>query len=142
MTAPSTRPDDVARALVMHETGGSNDPDVVADAVEGICRYVASELEGMLGSGGVRSLMTRALHLARREHPSLESVTMSPGPVIGFTGLTEAMASRNPTAVAAGTSVLAQLLGLLVALLGEDLGLQPVRKFWPHVAPSVREVEE
>ena len=139
MTDPSTRPGDVASALVMHETGGSTDPAVVAAAVEGICRYVASELEGMLGSGGVSSLMIRVLHLARREHPSLDGVTLSAGPVIGFTGLPEALAGGTP---AAGTSIIAQLLGLLVVLLGEDLGLQPVRKFWPHVAPHFREIEE
>jgi hypothetical protein len=33
------------------------------------------------------------------------------------------------------------MLGLLVTLLGEDLGMKPIRKLWPR-ATSARETDE
>ena len=45
-------------------------------------------------------------------------------------------------AAAAATSVLAHLLGLLVALLGEEVGLQPVRKLWPHLALTISDTNQ
>nr|MBA4157908.1 hypothetical protein [Gemmatimonadota bacterium] len=60
-----------------------------------------------------------------------------------FTGLADAVAAgTDEEAAAAAAAVLAHLLGLLIILVGEELGMQPVHKFWPHVASSVRENDE
>jgi hypothetical protein len=59
-----------------------------------------------------------------------------------FSGLAESLAvSTEEEATAAATTVLAHVLDLLVVLLGEDLGMKPIRKLWPR-ATSAREIDE
>ena len=135
--------DDLSRRLVKQEASGSLDPTAAATGMETVCRRLRDDLKDILGSGGVFALMRRALTLAMREHPLLVGVAVDTGPMACFTGLAEALAAgTDEEAAAAAAAVLAHLLGLLVTLLGEELGLQPVRKFWPHVALSVREIDE
>jgi hypothetical protein len=90
------------------------------------------ELRDLIGAGGVAALAGRALHLAQRETAPLKAVqAQSDG---SLTGLAEALRSAEaPEAEAAGAALIDHFLGLLVALMGEDLGLRPVRRRWPGV---------
>jgi len=99
-------------------------------------------LVDLLGSGGVTALLRRALHLAKREQPLLAGVTVSGEPDACFVGLAESLAAgTEEEATAAATSVLIHLLGLLVMLLGEELGMKPIRNLWPR-ATRDRENDE
>lgn len=134
---------ELARRLVKYEAGGSLNSATAAVAVETACGRLQVDLTGTFGSGGVTALLGRALSLARREHPLLAEVTVDPASTACFTGLDSALAAgSDEEATAAATSILAHLLGLLVVLVGEELCMQPVRKLWPHVASSIREIGE
>jgi hypothetical protein len=141
MAQPSSNLVELARRIVEQEAGGSNDAAAWAAAVDRACRLLRDHLVDLLGSGGVSALLGRALHLARREQPLLAPVAISEQADGCFSGLAESLAgSTEEEAAAASASVLTHMLGLLVTLLGEDLGMKPIRKLWPR-ATSARETD-
>ncbi|HEU0076069.1 MAG TPA: hypothetical protein VFQ76_00365 [Longimicrobiaceae bacterium] len=131
MRQPSPALSELARQLLRHEAGGSPEPQAMAAAVERACEKLSGEMENLVGPGGAVALVRRARTLAKREFVDAGSGSAAPGP-----GQAEAESA----------AVLAHLVGLLVGLLGEELGLRPVRKIWPDVAsgegtPSSTETE-
>jgi hypothetical protein len=133
---------ELARCVVRHEAGDSSAPAASAASVEMACRRLKGELTDLLGSGGIAALMGRALHLAKRDNPLLADVTVQTEASSCFSGLPKALASgTDEEAAAASASVLAHLFGLLALLLGEELGMQPVRRLWPDVASNFREID-
>jgi hypothetical protein len=142
MTPPSPTLVELARRIVEQEAGGSPDPAASAAAVETASQRLKDHLVDLLGSGGVHAWLRRALHLAQREQPLLAGVAVSGESAACFTGLTESLAaSTDEDATAAATTVVTHMLDLLVMLLGEELGMKPIRKLWPQ-ASSVREIDE
>ncbi len=142
MAPPSPKLVELARRIVEQEAGGSPDPAASAAAVETACRRLKDHLVDLLGSGGVSALLRRALHLAQREQPLLGGVAVSGESAACFTGLTESLAaSTDEEATAAAAAVLTHMLDLLVVLLGEDLGMKPIRKLWPQ-ATRAREIDK
>jgi hypothetical protein len=143
MAHPPPDVGELARRLLSHEAGDSSAPAASAAAVEMACRRLKGELTDLLGSGGVSALMGRALNLAKRERPVLAGVTLDTEQSSCYAGLSDALAAAtDEEAAAACASVLGHLLGLLVILLGEDLGRQPVRELWPHVVSTFSEIDE
>lgn len=142
MAQPPAEATELARRLVADTASSSVDPAAWADAVESVCCRLKDYLAVLLGSGGVVALMGRALNLAKREQPMLAEVRLGAEPSACFTGLAEAMsAGTAEDAAVAGTSIVAHLFGLLILLLGRELGTQPIRQLWPHVPSSVREID-
>lgn len=142
MAPPSPKLAELARRIIEQETGGSPDPAASAAAVETACRRLTGHLVELLGSGGVSALLRRALHLAQREQPLLAGVTVSGESPECFISLPESLAaSTGEEATAAAATVLTHMLELLVMLLGEDLGMKPIRKLWPR-ATSAREIDK
>lgn len=133
MAHPSHKFAELARWIVEHEADDSADPTASAVAVESACRRLKDHLIDLLGAGGVSALFKRALHLAQREQPLLTAVAVSGESSECFTGLTESFAaSTEDAATAAAATVLTHMLDLLVMLLGEELGMKPIRKIWPE----------
>jgi hypothetical protein len=133
MAHPSPVIVEVARRIVELEAGGSPDPRASAAAVETACGWLRDRLVDLLGSGGVSAWLRRGLHLAQREQPLLVGVAVSGESAACFTGLAESLsASTNEEAAAVAATVLSHMLDVLVMLLGEELGLKPVRKNWPQ----------
>ncbi|HET7228612.1 MAG TPA: hypothetical protein VFJ16_01285 [Longimicrobium sp.] len=127
--------DELVRRLVREEAGGSADPESLAAAVEGACRKLSGELETLVGRGGVAALVGRAVNLSRREFPFLGAVRLELDGAVALQGLRESLQGRDPAeAEGASVALLANLLGVLVNLLGEDLGLRPVRNVWPSAS--------
>ena len=86
-----------------------------------------------MGNTGFHALLMRALSLANTEDPSLRSVRVKADG--SLEGLEELQAQGNTVEIAEGSVVLvAQLLGLLVAFIGEHLTLQMVREVWPKLS--------
>lgn len=138
MAHPSPKLVELARQIVEQEAGGSSDPAAAAAAVENACHRVSNHLVDLLGSGGVGALFGRALHLAQREQPLLAGVAMSVEPGACFSGLAESLAAGTEEgAKAAAATILTYMLDLLVMLLGEELGMKPVRKLWPQAISAV-----
>ena len=71
---------EIARRLVASEAGDSPDGEAVAAAVAGVCDRLGGDLGRMIGAHGVTALLTRALNLAKREHPVLAEVTVEAEP--------------------------------------------------------------
>jgi hypothetical protein len=141
MAQPSPKLVELARRIVEHEAGGS-DPSASAAAVETASRRLKDHLVGMLGTGGVSAVLGRALNMAQREQPLLAEVSVSGQPGACFIGLAESLAAESDdAATTAATALLAHTLDLLVVLLGEELGMKPVRKLWPRET-SVKETDQ
>ena len=103
--------------------------NVVGFTVEEYAAVVAG-LDGAAGVAGFRSLLSRALALAKAEVVSLNPVRVrEDGSLEGFD-----RASHLPGAGPGddgGVAVVAHLLWLLVTFIGEPLTLRLVRDAWP-----------
>src|SRR5687768_13780266 len=133
---------EIARRLVASEAGDETDGAAVAAAVENVCERLGGDLGRMIGAHGVSALLARALNLAKRDHPILAEVTIE-AEAGSFSALALALGQgAGEGAVDAGAAILANLWTLLVLLLGDDLGMQPVYKLWPHLAPGSKEIVE
>lgn len=148
MIQRSTAVDDLMRRLLQHEAGGAQDAASLAAAVEGACQKLSGELEPLVGRGGVAALLGRAVNLTKREFPFLVGVRLRTDAPPSFEALHESLQGRSTAeADAASVALLANLVGLLINLLGEDLGLRPVVNVWPSVLsgtspPDLTETEE
>lgn len=96
-----------------------------------VCEKLRPGLGMLMGSGGFRILLTRALTRATLLEPSLRAahVTSEGGLVIenGSTPL------DHKKLEAASIALVAELLGLLAAFIGENLTIQFVREAWPRL---------
>lgn len=90
-------------------------------------------LAALMGNMGFRSLLMRALLLARVEVSVLRRLKVT------ATGVVDELEARADTKeIAEGRVVLvAHLLGLLVALIGEVLVLRLIREIWPRLPLKV-----
>ena len=129
--------DDLVRRLLEHEAGGARDVESLTSAVERACHKLSDELETLVGRGGVCALFGRAVGLSRREFPYLATIRLQADAPLSFEALRDSLRGLDAAEVeAAGASLLANLLGLLVNLLGEDLGLRPVMSVWSNLVPN------
>ena len=113
----------LARRLIAFEST-RNPSDGPVGATSRACDALRGPLAKFVGADGFRSLLSRALALAKVEIPSLGSVQMHPdGSLEGLEGV-----EQNQDA---GAVVVTQLLGLLVMFIGEPLMIRLVRDVWP-----------
>ncbi len=84
-----------------------------------------------MGKVGVRALVSRALALANAEAPSLRAVQVNAEG--GLERMGELEAQFDPQVAEGSLVLLAQLLGLLVAFIGENLTVRIVREAWPEL---------
>jgi len=90
-------------------------------------------LATLMGNGGFRALLSRALALANAEVSWLSAVHVKADG--SLEGLEELHAQLDPAEFSEGSVVLlAQVLGLLVAFIGENLTVSLVREVWPKVS--------
>jgi hypothetical protein len=87
----------------------------------------------LMGNGGFRALLSRALALANAEVSWLSAVHVKADG--SLEGLEELHAQLDPAVFFEGSVVLlARLLGLLMAFIGENLTVSLVREVWPKVS--------
>jgi len=97
-----------------------------------VCEKLRVHLAIFMGNTGFRELLSCALPRAQAEIPWLGAVKVKADGA--FEGLEELNAKRNPDELLEGGVVLvAQLLGLLTAFIGQTLTLRFVREIWPEV---------
>lgn len=93
--------------------------------------YVSEKLRHPLstlaGSSGFRSLLARALTLAKAQNPRLARCNLKPD------GSLDGLGSEDQD-VEAGVILIAQLLELLVTFIGEGLVMNLVLDSWPNFA--------
>jgi hypothetical protein len=122
---------DFAARLIAHEAGPRS-ADSGASAAFAVSEKMRAHLTTLMGNGGHRALLMRALALAGAEVSWLRDIEVAvDGTLQGTAPSDESVA---PDEVHEGGVVLvAQLLGLLVAFIGERLTLQLVREVWPKI---------
>jgi hypothetical protein len=123
MTPSQTR--DLALRLLAREDVAGKTSEPTAFAAFDVCERLRQPLITLAGVAGFRSLLSRALTLARAGAPSLSAVQVAAdGSLQGLDGLRPQVDADQ--AREAGIILITQLLGLLVRVVGEATTLQLV----------------
>ena len=97
-----------------------------------VTNMLRPQLAALMGSGGFRALLSRALALAKAEVPWLDAIQVDENGVLE--GLEMLHPQPGPAELLQGRVVLlAQLLGLLGAFIGPGLVLRLVGELWPQI---------
>ncbi len=67
----------LARHVLTHEAGGSQEPTVLVEAAERVETRLRERLIELIGLIGYSTLLARALRLAQAESPVLEHITVN-----------------------------------------------------------------
>jgi hypothetical protein len=119
-----------AKRLLVCEAMGRIAAKVHTSDAFDVYEKLRPQLATLLGNDGFRALLARALSLARMEVPWLRTVHVSSDGTLE--GMKELDAQSYSEEVFEGrVSLLAQLLGLLVAFIGKELTLLLVLEVWP-----------
>ena len=115
---------ELAERLVGSETRGKTTP-----AAFYVCEKLRPYLAPLMGSTGFNALLSRALAVASADDARLRTVHVeADGSLGGFE------AAVDPEEMAEASVVLvSQVLGLLVAFVGENLTVRMVRELWPKL---------
>ena len=123
---------DFAERLVAYETRANKPSEANTTAAFFVIDKLRPQLATFMGNAGFRALLSRALALANAEVPWLRAVHVKADGALE--GLHELGEQLGPDQIFEGRVVLvAQLFGLLVAFIGEDLTLRLVREAWPKL---------
>jgi hypothetical protein len=122
-----------ARRLVVYETAAAKPVGVQKSAAFRVCEKLRQPLSRLAGVAGFRSLLSRALALTNDEARWMKAIHVKADG--SLEGLDEAQAQLSESEIAEGEVVLiAQLIGLLVTFIGEELTLRLVQESWPDAA--------
>jgi hypothetical protein len=121
-----------ARRLIAYETSLRSKSSNAGQATFHVIDELRPPLVTLMGIGGFRALLSRAIARGSDEVRWLRAVHVKgDGSLTGF----EEYASLGPGQFAEGkVALLAQLLGMLVALIGVPLTLRLVFDTWPTFA--------
>jgi hypothetical protein len=122
----------IALCLIKYETQG-NDTSETDNSTFQVTDRLRPHLATLMGNGGFRALLARALALAGAEVSWLRQIQVSADGTLE--GLKTAHAALKPAEFREGGVVLlAQLLGLLVAFIGPGMTSRLVGELWPQLA--------
>jgi hypothetical protein len=119
-----------AKCLISHESLGNKSSEEKTQVNFQIFKKLSPHLATLMGTGGFRALLSRALVLAGAEVRWLRALHVkSDG---SLDGMEELRVQLDPDEFLEGRIVLlAQLLGLLSAFVGENLTLRLIGEIWP-----------
>jgi hypothetical protein len=124
----------LAKRLIACETKGNKSSRATPAATFLVIEKLRPHFTMLMGNAGFHALLSRALALARAEVSRMRAVNVKADGSLD--GLDE-LAQVDPEEIAEGGVVLiAQLLGLLVAFIGEKLTLQMMREVWPKLSTN------
>jgi hypothetical protein len=120
----------LAQRLLTYEAVADENSEPAESAVFRVCDRLRQPLITLAGVAGFRSLLSRALTLARAEAPSLSAVQVAADG--SLKGQDEFASQANKEQARDGGVILvAQLIGLLLTFIGEGLTLRLVQDVWP-----------
>ena len=123
----------LASRLIAYEAGTAKSTDAEKTASFRVCEKLRRPLSRLAGVAGFLSLLSRALALASGEVRWLKAIHINADG--SMEGLDEAQAQLPQDKIAEGEIVLvAQLIGLLVTFIGEELTVRLVQEAWPDAA--------
>ncbi|MDB6015663.1 MAG: hypothetical protein JWR19_152 [Pedosphaera sp.] len=121
-----------ARRLLVYEAATGTSAGGGESAAFRVCEKMREPLGKLMGVGGFRMLLSRALTLAGAEIPWLRELQVKADGALG--GLDKCEAKLDARATAAGEIVLvAYLLGLLTTFIGPALTLRLLQDIWPKL---------
>jgi hypothetical protein len=121
----------LAKDLMAYEISEKESSQAKSPAVFPVTEKLRPHLANLMGIGGFRALLSRALVLAAAEVSWLSTVHVKADGTLE--GLEEPHSRLNPAEFFDGRVViLAQLLGLLVAFIGPNLTSRLVGEIWPE----------
>lgn len=132
MTETYESTNDFASSIILAVAGGNElRTESLSEAVARACESLRRRLEKIIGDEGSRAMLARSLVLVKREFPWLEPVQISADGMLN--GLRDATLEHEYVAMEAGCVVLlAQFLGLLVNMVGEELTARLLADVWPN----------
>ena len=134
MSTASPEIQDLARRLLAFEAAHDNSSAAGVEVAVRVIEELRMRLIKLAGVDGFRSLLSRALTLAKAEVHSLSMVQVrADGSVEGFDGI-EGSQEEAGAATQAGIVLVANLLELLVTFIGAPLTLRLVRDKWPDAS--------
>ena len=122
---------ELARWLLAFEAAAGKPPGQKSPGAFSVCGKLRRHLSVLAGVAGFRSLLSRALTLAKAEIPWLDAVRIREDGSLEWPGANELRRGTEETAKGEA-AIVAQLLGLLVSFIGEALTLLLVREVWPE----------
>jgi hypothetical protein len=115
----------LAQRLIAYESAAGKTSEPTKFAAFRVCETLRQPLSALAGVAGFRSLLSRALTLARTEAPGLRAVQVAAdGSLQGLDEL-ELQIDKD-LAREAGVILIAQLIGLLLFFMGEGLTVKLV----------------
>jgi hypothetical protein len=130
-TTPQMR--SIALRLINYEMPGNGSSETTDAAIFQMADRLRPHLATLMGNGGFRALLARALALASAEVSWLRKVQVNPDGTLE--GLETLHAQLKPAEFRDGQVVLlAQLLRLLVAFIGPVMTLRLMAEIWPQLS--------
>ena len=126
---PDGKMRDLAQRLLAYEAAALNSSEQDTPAVFRVSEKLRGPLSTLAGATGFRTLLARALTLAKTHAPGIGAIQVKPdGSLEGLSELHD-----DGEVAEAGVLLIAQLLGLLVLFIGENLVLRLVLDVWPDL---------
>jgi hypothetical protein len=120
----------VRRALVDATAAGPPDPAQLASAFDLLCERLRRQLQPLFGTRAVNALFVRALHVAIAEFSWLRDIVRNDQDPCVSDRIASVGQLEIDTLEEGLAAVLAHNIGLLNALVGEDLVLPLVQQAW------------
>jgi hypothetical protein len=121
----------LAQRLLAYEAVAGENSEPAESAAFRVCAKLRQPLITFAGMAGFRSLLSRALTLARAEVPSLSAVQVAADGSVEGLGELESQTDKEQ-ARDGGAILIAQLIGLLLTFIGEALTLRLIQDVWPE----------
>ena len=123
----------LASEILSREAGADLDTGAVARGIERTFQRLHDGLAGLVGSGGSNAFFERAVHLTQRDHAWLAALVGS-SPSFDLTQLTEQVrAVGSEPALRGAGALVATLLALFSAFVGEPLTARALESTWPGI---------
>lgn len=124
---------EIAAGLIASETDGKESSGLDRPPAFHVCERLRPHLATLMGKSGFNAVLSRALAVVSGEVPWLLALRVNAdGALEGWDKLE---AQVEPKILAnGGVLLVAKLLGLLVAFIGENLTLRLVRDIWPNLS--------
>jgi hypothetical protein len=130
-----------ARRIIDKELPRGPSPGSRGRAAFRACEQLREPLTAYAGAIGFRSLLRRALSLARAEEPWLVALQVNDAGVVIFPANFES-ALDSKAAARAGEALVEQLLQLLETFIGQALTLRLVYEVWPTAVAKASKTRE